>query len=149
MLLQSRPLEAIYPIVFFDAIHFKVEVDGKFKSKAAYTCVAIDNNGMKDLSGIYIGENESSTFWLSVLTDLQIRGVNDILIACVDGLKGFPDAIKSIYPKTEVQTSIVHQIRNSLRYFGSKLQKKFLKNLKLVYQATTEDVVLKCLIKCS
>ncbi len=142
---QARPLEAIYPIVFFDAIHFKVRVEGKIKSKAAYTCLAIDHNGMKEVLGIYIGENESSTFWLSVLTDLQNRGVSDILIACVDGLRGFPDAIKSIYPKTEVQTCIVHQIRNSLRYVGSKHQKEFLKDLKLVYQANIEEIAIKSL----
>ncbi len=100
---------------------------------------------MKDVLGIYIGDNESSTFWLSVLTDLQNRGVSDILIACADGLKGFPDAIKSIYPKTEVQTCIVHQIRNSLRYVGSKHQKEFLKDLKLVYQAATEKIAIKSL----
>lgn len=111
--------------------------------KAAYTCLAIDKNGLKDVLGIYVGENESSNFWLSVLTDLQNRGIKDILIACVDGLKGFPEAIASIFPKTEVQTCIVHQIRNSLKYVGSKHQKEFLKDLKLVYQAPTEELALK------
>jgi transposase-like protein len=105
--------------------------------------LGIDKNGLKDVLGIYIGENESSTFWLSVLTDLQNRGVQDILIACVDGLKGFPEAIVSIFPKTEVQTCIVHQIRNSLKYVGSKHQKGFMKDLKLVYQASTEELALK------
>lgn len=103
---QTRPLHELYPVVFFDAIHYKVRTDGKIVCKAAYTCLGIDKNGLKDVLGIYIGENESSTFWLSVLTDLQNRGVQDILIACVDGLKGFPEAISSIFPKTEVQTCI-------------------------------------------
>jgi len=107
--------------------------------------LGIDKNGLKDVLGIYIGENESSTFWLSVLTDLQNRGVQDVLIACVDGLKGFPEAIASIFPKTEVQTCIVHQIRNSLKYVGSKHQKEFMKDLKMVYQAATEEAALKSL----
>jgi len=140
---QSRPLHELYPVVFFDAIHYKVRVDGKVICKAAYTCLGIDKNGLKDVLGLYIGENESSTFWLSVLTDLQNRGIHDILIACVDGLKGFPEAISSIFPKTEVQTCIVHQIRNSLKYVGSKHQKEFMKDLKLVYQAATEELALK------
>lgn len=139
---QSRPLSDVYPIVFFDAIHFKVKKDAKIVSKAAYVCLGIDSNGMKDILGIYIGENESSSFWLSVLTDLQNRGINEFLIASVDGLKGFPEAIKSIFPKTEIQTCIVHQIRNSLKYVASKYQKEFLFDLKPVYQATTEELAL-------
>lgn len=139
---QSRPLDDIYPIIFFDAIHFKFKKDGKVTSKAAYVCLGINSKGIKDILGIYIGENESSSFWLSVLTDLQNRGVEDILIASIDGLKGFPDAIKSIFPKTEIQTCIVHQIRNSLKYVGSKFQKEFMRDLKPVYQAVTEDVAL-------
>ncbi len=139
---QARPLDEIYPIIFFDAIHFKVRKDGKIISKAAYVCLGINSDGIKDILGIYIGENESSSFWLSVLTDLQNRGVNDILIASIDGLKGFPDAIKSIFPKTEIQTCIVHQIRNSLKYVGSKFQKEFMRDLKPVYQALTEELAL-------
>ncbi len=122
-----------------------MRVDGKIVCKAAYTCSGIDKNGLKDVLGIYIGENESSTFWLSVLTDLQNRGIKDVLIACIDGLKGFPEAIANIFPKTEVQICIVHQIRNSLKYVGSKHQKEFLKDLKLVYQASTEEQALKSL----
>lgn len=137
---QSRPLDEVYPIIFFDAIHFKVRKDGKIVSKAAYVCLGINSEGLKDILGIYIGESESSTFWLSVLTDLQNRGVSDILIASIDGLKGFPDAITSILPKTEIQTCIVHQIRNSLKYVGSKYQKDFLRDLKPVYQAANEDL---------
>ncbi len=134
---QSRPLAEIYPIVFFDAIHYKVRKDGKIISKAAYVCLGINQEGIKEILGIYIGENESSAYWLSVLTDLQNRGVDDILIASIDGLKGFPEAIKTIFPKTEIQVCIVHQIRNSLKYIGSKYQKDFLKDLKLVYKAMT------------
>jgi putative transposase len=134
---QSRPLAEVYPIVFFDAIHYKVRKDGKIISKAAYICLGINQDGIKEILGIYLGENESSAYWLSVLTDLQNRGVDDILIASIDGLKGFPEAIKTIFPKTEIQVCIVHQIRNSLKYIGSKYQKEFLKDLKLVYKAPT------------
>ena len=142
---QSRPLSEIYPIVFFDAIHYKVRKDGKITSKAAYVCLGINQEGIKEVLGIYIGENESSSYWLSVLTDLQNRGVEDILLASVDGLKGFPDAIKTIFPKTEVQVCIVHQIRNSLKYVGSKHQKEFMSNLKLVYRAVSEEAALSAL----
>jgi transposase-like protein len=137
---QARPLAELYPIIFFDAIHFKVRDEGKVVAKAAYTCLGIGVDGRKDILGIYIGESESATFWLSVLTDLSNRGVKDLLIACVDGLKGFPEAIKTIFPKTEIQSCIVHQIRNSLRYVGSKYQKEFLGDLKLVYQAATLEL---------
>jgi transposase-like protein len=137
---QARPLASLYPIIFFDAIHFKVRDEGKIVSKAAYTCLGIGVDGRKDVLGIYIGEAESATFWLSVLTDISNRGVRDLLIACVDGLKGFPEAIKTIFPHTEVQSCIVHQIRNSLRYVGSKYQKEFIKDLKLIYQAATLDL---------
>jgi len=146
---QSRALDEIYPIIFFDAIHFKVRKDGKIISKAAYVCLGINSDGMKDILGIYIGQNESSSFWLSVLTDLQNRGVQDILIASIDGLKGFPEAIRSIFPKTEIQTCIVHQIRNSLKYVGSKYQKEFLKDLKPVYQAATEELAIENLNQLS
>ncbi len=139
---QARPLDEVYPIIFFDAIHFKVRKDGKIISKAAYVCLGINSEGIKDILGIYIGENESSSFWLSVLTDLQNRGVKDILISSIDGLKGFPDAIKTIFPKTEIQTCIVHQIRNSLKYVGSKFQKEFMQDLKPVYQAATEELAI-------
>lgn len=136
---QARPLESLYPIIFFDAIHYKVQADGKVVNKAAYVCLGLNKRGMKEILGVYIGENESASFWLSVLTDLQNRGIEDILIACIDGLKGFPEAIKSIFPKTEIQLCVVHQIRNSLKYVGSKYQKEFLKDLKEVYKATTKE----------
>lgn len=137
---QGRQLDNLYPVVFFDAIHYKVREDHKILSKAAYVCLGISKSGYKDILGIYIGHNESSTFWLNVLTDLQNRGVQDILIASVDGLKGFPDAIKTVFPKCDVQTCIVHQIRNSLRYVGSKYQKEFMRDLKPIYQASTLEL---------
>lgn len=137
---QSRPLKEIYPILYLDAIHFKVRDSGKVISKAAYICLGIDTDGKRDVLGIYVGGNESATFWLSVLTDLNNRGVKDILIVCVDGLKGFPEAINTIFPKAEVQLCVIHQIRNSLKYVGSKHQKEFMKDLKEVYQASTKEL---------
>lgn len=137
---QARQLDKVYPVVFFDAIHYKVREDGKVVSKAVYVALAINMEGRREVLGFYIGQAESSKFWLQVFTDLSNRGVEDILIACVDGLKGLPEAIGSIFPKTEVQLCIVHQIRNSLRYVGSNNQKAFAKDLKLVYQASSEEL---------
>jgi putative transposase len=134
---QSRPLESLYVIVYLDAIFFKIREDSKVISKAAYTCLGIDKSGHKDLLGIWIDQSEGANFWLSVLTDLRNRGVQDILIACVDGLKGFPEAIQAIFPHTEVQQCVIHQIRNSMRYIASKNQKEFIKDLKTVYQSPT------------
>ena len=136
---QSRPLERVYPIVWMDAIHYKIREDGKVSSKAVYTILGVNLDGHKEALGLYISENEGANFWLQVLTDLSNRGVNDILIACVDGLKGFPEAIESIFPQTEVQLCVVHQIRNSLKYVGSKNQKEFLSDLKLVYKAANKS----------
>lgn len=136
---QSRPLEKVYPIVFLDAMHFKVKDEGQIKSKAFYTVLAIDKEGRKDLLGLYLSESEGANFWLSVLTDLNNRGVEDILISCIDNLKGFPEAIASVFPKCEIQTCIIHQIRNSIKYVASKNQKEFMKDLKLVYRADTKD----------
>ena len=127
---RSRSLDYIYPIVWMDAIHYKVmDERGCAITRAIYNVLAIDKDGRKDLLGMYISKNEGANFWLNVLTDLQNRGVHDILIACVDGLKGFPDAIQSVFPDTIVQLCIVHQIRNSIKYVGSKHQKEFLKDL--------------------
>ena len=137
---RNRPLETIYPAVFMDALFFKLREDGKVISKAMYTLIGIKQDGHKDVLGLYVAETEGANFWLSVLTDLKNRGVEDILIACVDGLKGFPEAIKSVFPATSVQLCVVHQIRNSLRYVGSKHQKEFMKDLKLVYQASTREI---------
>ncbi len=139
---QNRPLAEIYPIVFFDAIHYKVREDGKVVSKAAYTCLALDLEGKKDMLGIWVGESEGANYWLGIMTELRNRGVQDILIAAVDGLKGFPDAIESVFPGCEVQQCIIHQIRNTIKYVGSKNQKEFMKDLKLVYTAPTEEAGL-------
>jgi len=137
---QARPLESIYPVVWLDAIHYKIRENGKVASKAVYTILGVNLDGKKEVLGLYISENEGANFWLQVLTDLSNRGVNDILIACVDGLKGFPEAIESIFPGTEVQLCVVHQVRNSLRYVGSKNQKEFMADLKRVYKATTKEL---------
>ena len=140
---QSRELDEIYPIVYMDAMHFKVRDDNKIVSKAAYICMALDMNGKKDILGIWIGESEGAKFWLSVCNDLKNRGVEDILIACMDGLKGLPEAIKTVYPDVSIQTCIVHQIRNSLKYIASKDQREFMKDLKSVYRAFNEETALK------
>lgn len=137
---QSRPLDSVYPIVWLDAMHFKVRDEGKITSKAIYTVLAINTEGRKDLLGIYLSESEGANFWLSVLTDLNNRGVEDILIASIDNLKGFAEAIESIFPECEVQTCVIHQIRNSLRYIASRDQKEFMKDLKMVYKADTKDI---------
>lgn len=144
---QSRPLESIYPFVWLDAIHYKIKEDGKYITKAVYTVLGMGIDGKKDILGLYLSANEGANFWLSVLTDLNARGLEDILIASVDGLKGFPEAIKTIFPKTEVQLCIVHQIRNSLKYVASADQKPFMKDLKLVYQAATKAVAEDELLK--
>lgn len=137
---QGRPLETIYPIVWLDAIHYKIRENGKVISKAVYTILGVNIEGRKEVLGLYISENEGANFWLQVLTDLSNRGIKDILIACVDGLKGFPEAIEAIFPNTVVQLCIVHQIRNSLKYVGSKNQKEFMADLKRVYKASNKDL---------
>ena len=144
---QARPLEVLYPFVWLDAIHYKIKDGGKYISKAVYTILGVRLDGKKEVLGLYLSENEGANFWLSVLTDLQARGVEDILIASVDGLKGFPEAINAIFPQTEVQLCIVHQIRNSIRYIASKDQKEFAKDLKLIYQAPTKELAEEELFK--
>lgn len=139
---QNRALDMIYPIVFMDAIHYKVRSEGRIINKAAYIAIGINLEGVKDVLGIWVGENESSKYWLKVLTDIKNRGVKDILIASVDGLIGFKDAIHAVFPSTEVQRCIVHQIRNTLNYVSYKHRKEFARDLKLVYTASTEDVAL-------
>ncbi len=136
---QNRPLDDVYPIVWLDAMHYKVRDGGKVVSRAVYNILAINKLGKKELIGMYISESEGANFWLSVLTDLKNRGIKDILIACTDNLNGFSQAILSIFPETEIQKCIVHQIRNSLKYVASKDQKIFMKELKLVYQAPTKS----------
>lgn len=134
---QQRPLDSHYPFVWLDAIHYKVKEDGRYQSKAVYTVLGLNLEGRKDVLGLYLSETEGANFWLSVLTDLNNRGVKDIMVACVDGLTGFPEAINAIFPQTEVQLCIVHQIRNSLRYVASKDHKAFMADLKPVYRAAT------------
>lgn len=134
---QSRPLHRVYPIVYLDAIHFKVRDGNRIVNKAAYSVLGINMDGQKEILGIWIGENESASFWLGVCTDLKNRGVEDILIACKDGLSGFSEAISSAFPKTEIQLCVIHQIRNSMKYVSYKEQKEVMKDLKKVYQALT------------
>jgi putative transposase len=137
---RTRPLDPVYPIVWMDAIHYKVMDDkNRPATRAIYNVLGVDRNGHKDLLGMYISKSEGANFWLSVLTDLQTRGVQDILIASTDNLNGFSDAINSVFPETIVQSCIVHQIRNSVKYVASKYQKSFLKDLKLVYQAVNRE----------
>lgn len=137
---QNRALDSVYPIVYMDAVHFKVREEHRIVSKAAYICMALDMKGYKDILGIWVGEQEGAKFWLSVCNDLKNRGVKDILIACMDGLKGLPDAIKAVFPEVNIQSCIVHQIRNSIKYIPSKDIKAFLKDLKTVYQAVNETM---------
>ncbi|MEX3615464.1 IS256 family transposase [Paenibacillus glucanolyticus] len=139
---QNQPLKGIYAVVYMDAIHFKVKQDGAIVNKAAYMVIGIDWDGNKDVLGMWIGENESSKFWLSVLNDLRNRGVQDILIICVDNLSGFSEAITACYPKTEIQKCIIHQIRNSTRYVSYKDLKKVTADLKPIYKAATEEGAL-------
>jgi putative transposase len=135
---QNRPLEEVYPVVYFDAIWLKVRQEGHIVNKAAYLAIGLRMEGLKDVLGIWLEENEGAKFWLKVIGELQERGLRDILIACVDGLKGFPEAIESIYPNTQVQLCIVHMVRNSLKFVSYKDRKKVVADLKKIYQATTE-----------
>ena len=136
---QGRPLEEMYTIVWLDAMHYKVKDGGRVSNRAVYNVLAINKEGKKELIGMYVSESEGAIFWLSVLTDLKARGVKDILIACIDNLNGFAEAIESVFPKVEIQSCIVHQIRNSIKYVASKEQKVFLADLKLVYQAVNKQ----------
>lgn len=137
---QNRPLQSVYAIVFLDAIHYKVRYEGLIQNKAAYMVIGVDLDGNKDVLGIWIGESESSKFWLSVLNELKNRGVRDILIASVDNLSGFSEAIAACFPDTEIQKCIVHQVRNSVRYVSYKDLKKVTMDLKPIYQASSEEV---------
>ena len=139
---QNRVLDNVYPIIYMDAIHYKIRDDGRVTNRAAYICLGINTEGYKDILGIWIGENEGAKFWLGVCNELKARGVKDVLLACVDGLKGLPDAIKSVFPDVDIQTCVIHQIRNSIKYIASKEQKEFMKDLKTVYKAATEEVAL-------
>lgn len=137
---QNRPLEDVYCIVWMDAMFYKVKDEGRHVTRCIYNLLGINKEGRKEVLGCYASESEGANFWLSVLTDLQSRGLKDILIACIDNLTGFQQAIQSIFPATEVQSCIVHQIRNSLKYVASKDQKSFMQDLKPVYQAVNKDM---------
>ena len=139
---QNRALDTIYPIIFMDAIHYKVRTEGRIVNRAAYIAIGINLEGIKEVLGIWIGQNETSKYWLNVLTEIKNRGVKDILIASVDGLPGFVDAIKVVYPNTEIQRCIVHQIRGTLNYISYKHRKEFSRDLKQVYTASTEENAL-------
>lgn len=139
---QNRMLDEIYPIVYLDAMYFKVRSNGKIVNKAVYICLGYTLEGYKDILGIWVDEAEGAKFWLSICNDLKNRGVKKILIACMDGLKGLPQAIKTVFPTVDIQTCIVHQIRNSIKYIASKDKKAFMKDLKEVYKAPTQDLAL-------
>jgi putative transposase len=136
---QARPLDAVYPIVYLDCLVVKIRQDKRVINKAVYLALGVNIEGHKELLGMWISENEGAKFWLNVLTELQNRGVKDILIACVDGLKGFPDAINTVYPQTQVQLCIVHMVRNSLKLVPWKDYKAVTGDLKLIYQSVTEE----------
>lgn len=136
---RSRPLERVYPFVWLDAIHYKVRHEGRVVNRAVYCIIGLNQDGHKELLGMYIGENEGSRFWLQVLTDLQNRGIEDIFIASIDNLQGFAEAIETIFPQTEVQLCVVHQIRNSQKYLSYKDLKPFMKDLQGVYKAATKE----------
>lgn len=139
---QNRTLEKVYPFVFMDAIHFKIRTDGRVVNRAAYVVIGIDLDGMKDVLGIWIGENESSKFWLMVLNQLQSRGVKDVIIFSVDGLTGLKEAISAVYPNAEVQRCIIHQIRNSFKFVSYKHYKEFARDFKELYRAPSEELAL-------
>jgi len=136
---QNRPLDAVYPIVFLDAIRSKVRDDGHVKNKAVYLAIGVNLRGLKEVLGIWVQQTEGAKFWLQVVTELKNRGVQDILIACVDGLKGFPDAINAVFPQTDVQLCIVHMVRNSLKFVSWKDKRELAKDLRKVYRAVSEE----------
>ncbi|EDJ9368288.1 IS256 family transposase [Salmonella enterica] len=142
---QNRQLDALYPIVYMDCIVVKVRQNGSVINKAVFLALGINTEGQKELLGMWLAENEGAKFWLSVLTELKNRGLQDILIACVDGLKGFPDAINSVFPQTHIQLCIIHMVRNSLKYVAWKDYKAVTSGLKTVYQAPTEEAALMAL----
>ena len=136
---QSRPLDTVYPVIYLDCIHAKVRDAGSVRAKAIYLAIGINMEGHKEILGLWIAQNEGAKFWLSVVTELKNRGVQDIFIACVDGLKGFPEAIETVYPHAIVQLCIVHMVRNSLNYVGWNKRKEVAADLRLVYSAATID----------
>ena len=139
---QNRMLDKIYPIVYLDAMYFKVRSNGKIVNKAVYICLGYTMEGYKDILGLWVDEAEGAKFWLGICNDLKNRGVKEILIACMDGLKGLPQAIQTVFPSANIQTCIIHQIRNSIKYIASKDKKSFMKDLKEIYKAPTEELAL-------
>jgi len=136
---QNRPLDAVYPIVYMDAIRVKARGNGHVVNKAVYLAIGVNLDGAKEVLGMWVSENEGAKFWLQVVTELKNRGLQDIFIACVDGLKGFPEAIETVYPETQVQLCIVHMVRNSLRFVSCKQRKEVAADLKLIYQSATAE----------
>ncbi|MBU6321307.1 MAG: IS256 family transposase [Patescibacteria group bacterium] len=136
---QSRPLSSCYPVMYLDGLHFKVRDGGKIASKVAYIALGVNQYGMKEVMGIWVSDSESAKFWMGVLSDMKNRGVDDILIVCVDGLKGFPEAIKAIYPLADVQVCVVHMIRHTVMFIPHKDREAFCKDLQLVYTAPSEE----------
>jgi len=139
---QNRILDEIYPIVYLDAMYFKVRSNGRIVNKAVYICLGYTIDGYKDILGIWVDEAEGAKFWLGICNDLKNRGVKQILIACMDGLKGLPQAINTVFPDTSIQTCVIHQIRNSIKYIASKDKRSFMNDLKCVYKAPTEEMAL-------
>lgn len=142
---QQRPLESVYPVVWLDAIHFKVKQDNKIVSKAVYCVIGINKEGYKDILGMYLGHSEGASFWLGVLTDLRTRGIEDIFIACIDNLKGFAEAIESSFPDTDVQLCVVHQVRNTMRFVPYKNSRAVIRDMKKIYKAPTKEASRKAL----
>lgn len=136
---QARPLESVYPVIWLDAMHFKVREHGKVISKAVYSVLGVNSDGEKEVLGIYFGDNESSSFWRQVLHELQSRGVQDIFVACIDNLKGFADAIEDLFPQTDVQLCLVHQMRNSIKYVSHKDVKPMITDLRKIYTALNSN----------
>lgn len=136
---QSRPLETVYPVVWLDAVHFKVKEEGRIVSKAVYCVIGINCEGLKDLLGMYLGHSEGASFWLSVLSDLRSRGIQDIFIACIDNLKGFAEAIEASFPQTDVQLCVVHQVRNTMRFVSYKESRAVVTDMKQIYQAPNKE----------
>ena len=142
---QNRPLDNIYPIVFLDAISVKGRTDGRVSNKAVYTAIGVNLEGKKDVLGLWIGENEGAKFWMGIITELNNRGIKDILIACIDGLRGFPEAINAVFPQTKIQLCIVHMVRNSVKYASWKDRKLLCADLKKIYGASSEREGLEAL----
>lgn len=142
---QSRPLSSVYPVVYLDGLHFKVREAGKIASKVAYIVLGVNQYGQKEVLGIWISQSEGAKFWAQVLNDMKNRGVDDVLIACVDGLKGFPEAIKAIFPQAEVQLCITHQIRHTIKFVPHKDKERFCADLKTVYGAVSEEAGMQAL----